>query len=75
MADVEKVAEARVVGVHRVTLGTDIQVQLKLGEDGVSSLGFTIGFECTPEDLVPTVEPAQQAPPAQPVPGTPTYTG
>jgi hypothetical protein len=75
MEDVEASAEARVVGVHRVTLGESIQVDLKLGEEGLSSLGFSVGFECTPEDLVPTVEPEQQAPPADPVPATPTYTG
>ena len=76
MADVEASAEARVVGVHRVTLGESIKVDLKLGDEGLSSLGFTVGFECTPEDLVPTVEPAEQeAPPAEPVPATPTYTG
>lgn len=75
MKDVEATADAHVVDVHRVTMGDSITVELKLGEEGVSSLGFTVGFECTPEDLIPIVDPKQQAPPAKPTPGTPTYTG
>ena len=61
---------------HRVTLGESIEVELTLGDDGISSLGFTVGFECTPEDLLPTVDPAQQeAPPADPITANPDYTG
>lgn len=67
---VEDTADARVVDTHRVTLGSDILVEVTIGSDGSTSLGFTASFECTPEQLLPTVAPAQEttttvtAPPA-----------
>ncbi len=57
---VEDTADARVVDTHRVTLGSDILVEVMIGPDGSSSLGFTASFECTPDQLLPTVAPAQQ---------------
>jgi len=57
---VEDTADARVVDTHRVTLGPDILIEVTIGPDGSSSLGFTVSFECTPEQLLPTVAPAQQ---------------
>lgn len=57
---VEDTADARVVDTHRVTLGSNILVQVTIGPDGSTSLGFTASFECTPEQLLPTVAPAQQ---------------
>jgi hypothetical protein len=87
---VEDSADGSLVAVERVTLGQSILVELQLGPDGASSLGFTIGFECTPDALLPPVLPAQQvpedtpsddspelpeAPPAQANVEDPTYTG
>ncbi|MEZ5410424.1 MAG: hypothetical protein R2761_20500 [Acidimicrobiales bacterium] len=57
---VEDSADARVVDTHRVTLGPDILIEVTIGPDGSTSLGFTVSFECTPEQLLPTVAPAQQ---------------
>ena len=57
---VEDSADARVVDTHRVTLGPDILIQVTIGPDGSTSLGFTASFECTPDQLLPTVAPAQQ---------------
>lgn len=57
---VEDSADARVVDTHRVTLGSDILIEVTIGPDGSTSLGFTVSFECTPEQLLPTVAPAQQ---------------
>jgi len=80
MEDVEAAADGEVAGVHRVVLGERITVELQLGPDGVSSMGFTVGFECTPEDLLPVVEPSLQerppeAPPATPRQTTPNFAG
>ncbi len=57
---VEDTADARVVDTHRVTLGSAILIEVTIGPDGSTSLGFTASFECTPEQLLPTVAPAQQ---------------
>lgn len=57
---VEDTADARVVDTHRVTLGASILIEVTIGPDGSTSLGFTASFECTPEQLLPTVAPAQQ---------------
>ncbi len=57
---VEDSADGRVVDTHRVTLGPEILIQVTIGPDGSTSLGFTASFECTPEQLLPTVAPAQQ---------------
>ncbi len=57
---VEDTADARVVDTHRVTLGSDIVIEVTIGSDGSTSLGFTASFECTPDQLLPTVAPAQQ---------------
>ena len=88
-AGVEDGADSSVVDVQRVEMGDTITVELQLGPDGASSLGFTIGFECTPDALLPPVLPAQQeadpdpdpepelpeTPPAAPVQEDPTFTG
>lgn len=57
---VEDTPDARVVDTHRVTLGSEILIEVTIGSDGSTSLGFTASFECTPEQLLPTVAPAQQ---------------
>jgi hypothetical protein len=67
IAGVEDTAEGSVVDVQRVVLGDAITVEIRLGPDGASSLGFTVGFECTPDALLPPVLPAlQEAPPQAP---------
>ena len=60
ISGVEDTADARVVDTHRVTLGTNILIEVTIGPDGSTSLGFTVSFECTPEQLLPAVAPAQQ---------------
>lgn len=50
---VENSPNAAVLNESRVTLGNRIVVDVKLGADGVSSMGFTVSFDCTP-----TVAPA-----------------
>ena len=57
---VEDSPDGRVVDTHRVTLGDDILVEVMIGPDGATSLGFTLSFECSPDQLLPTVAPSQQ---------------
>lgn len=82
--DVEGSPGGSVVTERRVVLGERISLEIKLGPEGISSLGFTAGFDCPPVPAGaqvttdPTVLPAQQlppTPPAAPVAAQPTYTG
>jgi len=57
--NVEDSSDASLHRLERVTMGETLTVELTLGEDGVSSLGYNVGFECTPEDLVPEVKPGR----------------
>ena len=71
VAGVEDDSNGSVLDTRRVELGPQILVELELGPDGSSSLGFTVGFECTPSSLLPPVLPAQQtAPPTTAAPTT-----
>ena len=63
---------------HRLKLGEQVTADLRFGQDAMSSLGFTLTFDCIrPEVLdTPTVErELPEAPPAAAVVTTPTYTG
>lgn len=61
---IEDSSEAAVLTTTRVELGRDIVIDVQLGKDGSTSLGFTAGFECSPDSLLPPVLPARQlAPP------------
>jgi hypothetical protein len=77
-AGVEDNPNGQVVGVQSLTLGETMAVQLLMGAEGLSSLGFTIGVDCqepepvapvTETTTAPTVEPAKQV--APPVEATP----
>ncbi len=85
---IEDSPEGKVTDISSVTLGEVLTLDLRLGDDGLSSLGFTVAVDCPeptpapaqvenpPEQSTPTVLPAQQvAPPANPVAATPTFTG
>jgi hypothetical protein len=52
--------DGSVLVTQRVELGTEIVVEVQLGSEGLSSLGFTVGFECSPDSLLPVVQPARQ---------------
>ncbi len=73
---IEDTPDGSVVAELDVVLGSAIELQVHLGDEGLSSLGFTAGFDC-PEEA-PEVLPAQQLPepeePEQPeqLPQTPT---
>jgi hypothetical protein len=63
---VEDLADGRVVTVEPVQLGSTIEVSLRMGPRGVSSLGFVVEVDC-PEETGPTPAPVvegeqQQAP-------------
>ena len=74
-AGVENDPNGQVVHVQSLTLGETMAIQLLMGPEGLSSLGFTIGVDCPePEPAAPvvetttppTVEPARQvAPPVE----------
>jgi hypothetical protein len=66
LAGVEDVADTTVTGGGVLTLGSTIEVQLQLGDDGLSSLGSNVSVTCEP--LPPT-------PPAVAVKQQPKYTG
>jgi len=84
VAEVENSPDGSVIDVEPVLLGEMLNVELQLGPDGVSSLGFTVAVNCatappvvpaqveapTPaETTPPTVLPTQQtAPPVQTAP-------
>lgn len=57
---VEDSASEALLATRRVKLGAEIVVEIKLGAEGWSSLGFTLGFECSPESLEPIVDPGDQ---------------
>ena len=67
---VEDNPDGSVIDIHRVVLGETIAVEIQLGSDGASSLGFTVGFECTESELLPL----QQVPTATTLATTPTTT-
>ena len=76
IADVEDAPDGSVVAERTVALGSAITLAIKLGDEGVSSLGFTAGFDCPPVE--PTVLGSQQlpeTPTAQATHAQPTYTG
>ncbi len=70
---VEDSPDGSVIGTAQVVLAATITFQLEMGSDGMSSLGFAIGFDC-PEPVAsteasstappPTVLPAQQEAPS-----------
>ncbi|MDH3682858.1 MAG: hypothetical protein OEV40_23235 [Acidimicrobiia bacterium] len=69
---VEDNPDGSVVANENVALGETISLQLQMGPDGISSLGFTVGFDCVPDPVddepetpAPTVLPAQQTPPPE----------
>lgn len=88
---VEDGSEASVVDVQPVVLGETLTIQLRMGDEGLSSLGFTVAVDC--EDLVQVDPPAAEqttdpaptttvpvtslpeAPPAVAQIGDPTFTG
>ena len=80
---VEEDSQGKVVALEPVALGDTIVVQLQLGPDGLSSLGFTVAVDCpdlTEESppVLPALQerpPLQTAPPASPSSGNPTFTG
>ena len=80
---IEDSPDGAVVDERVVTLGPTITLEIQFGSDGISSLGFTAGFDCPPvvaaeQTTPPTVLGQQQLPetPAAPaIPGAPTYTG
>lgn len=84
---IEDSPDGSVVAVQPMELGPTIVIELKMGSEGLSSLGFTAGFSCPSaasaiaDVQAPEVAGAQQvaelpaAPVAQPVVGTPTFTG
>ncbi|MGF1600120.1 MAG: hypothetical protein ACFCVK_24985 [Acidimicrobiales bacterium] len=74
---VEDAADGSVVGTARVTLGDQIVVELRMGPDGISSLGFTVSFDCPPSAPVvaPGVQTSVVTPPAAPVSATPPTPG
>jgi len=53
VAKIEEASDESVTHVQRVTMGDSLTVSIQLGQDGTSSLGFTVGFECTPGEMVP----------------------
>ena len=69
---IEESSNALLLSTTRVELGHDIVIEVQLGRDGGTSLGFTAGFECSPESLMPPpVLPAKQlAPPISEPPTT-----
>jgi hypothetical protein len=74
--DVEAAPDGSVVAERTVALGATITLEIKLGDSGISSLGFTAGFDCPPAE--PTVLGSQQlpeTPTAQATHAQPTYTG
>ncbi|MFV0257521.1 MAG: hypothetical protein ACK5PP_03605 [Acidimicrobiales bacterium] len=83
IAGVEDVADGQVVERERVTLGETIELDLRLGDEGLSSMGFTVGVECTPDELQPpivpqvpsTTTPPTTQPPTTSVSTTPTTAG
>ena len=80
IAGVEDSPDGSTIGTAQVTLAETINFELEMGPDGMSSLGFAIGFDCPePEPAAssteasstsssttppPTVLPAQQEAPA-----------
>jgi hypothetical protein len=84
--DVEAAADGTVIAERTVTIGAKITLAIQLGPEGISSLGFTAGFDCPPVvdagQTTPTPDPPvlglQQLPPtpaAEPTVAEPTYTG
>ena len=63
---VEETANSVVTGTGVLTLGATVTVALQLGPEGLSSLGSSATVSC--EALPP-------APPPDPIPETPAYTG
>ncbi|MCP4226244.1 MAG: hypothetical protein GY773_23150, partial [Actinomycetia bacterium] len=61
-AGVEDAPDGQVIAVQPVTLGETLTVQLLMGPEGLSSLGFTVGVDC------------QEPPPVAPVTETPAET-
>ncbi|MEM8925784.1 MAG: hypothetical protein AAGD35_19955 [Actinomycetota bacterium] len=55
---VEESADGRVADINSVELGDTLLVQLQMGVDGVSSLGFTVSVDCPDPDPGPSVIPA-----------------
>lgn len=84
--EAEDKADGELVDIHRVVLGESILIELEMGPDGLSSMGFTVGFECTtlveptvaplietsaPSTAPPTTAtPTTAAPPVTPAPTT-----
>lgn len=74
--DVEAAPDGSVIAERTVALGATIALEIKLGDSGISSLGFTAGFDCPPVE--PTVLGSQQLPETPTADAThaqPTYTG
>ena len=67
---IEDAPDGSVVADLSVVLGTSITLEIQFGDDGISSLGFSAGFDCPP--AAPTVLPAQQLPEDEELPETPT---
>ncbi|MFV0524583.1 MAG: hypothetical protein ACK5RL_08810 [Acidimicrobiales bacterium] len=66
IAGVEDTADGQVIDRERVTLGETFELDLRLGDEGLSSMGFTVGFDCTPGDLVPQVPVTTEPPTTEP---------
>jgi hypothetical protein len=84
---IEDQSDGTVLNAQSVVLGEALTVQLLMGPEGLSSLGFTIAVDCgepplAPVTVDPPVLPALQeapalptAPPARAAVGDPTFTG
>ena len=86
LLDIDREPGAITEGTGPLTLGTEVTVSVVLGEDGVFSGGTVLSIECPmPEEPTTTTtttpptsappEATPPAPPAQPVPGQPSFVG
>ena len=58
LAGVEEGSGATTHEIHEMTLGSSVLVQLVMGPDGISSLGFTVTVDCEAEPSTAAVVPA-----------------
>lgn len=72
-AGVEDSPEGQVTNINSVTLGETLTLQVRIGSDGLSSLGFTVAVDCPDPAPAPAPAPAQVETPAEepPVEETP----
>ncbi|MEM7340472.1 MAG: hypothetical protein AAF467_17580 [Actinomycetota bacterium] len=60
---VEDGSGAKVIDVESVALGDTVTVQIRFGEDGVSSLGFSVLVDCPQLEILPNTQTRQRPDP------------